>query len=220
MACSFYLVTQKDMKHARLQRYLQKKNKKALPLTGKKEVPVNPDQPINQDNPVFPPGQANEENIKPRSAMQKKVAGLKKKQPDTIIMDLPEVKDIPGQENIKPPRMREMMDTTISSADEEGAGLLDDINKEESDADLFDQTTNVTEAERELLSRTDRPVTEEQQDRKKLALDKKDERDPLNEEGDPGDLGKSLDVPGAELDDAEEQIGEEDEENNLYSRPD
>ena len=29
--------------------------------------------------------------------------------------------------------------------------------------------------------------------------------------------GEDLDVPGAELDDADENIGEEDEENNYYS---
>ncbi len=30
-------------------------------------------------------------------------------------------------------------------------------------------------------------------------------------------LGEDLDVPGSELDDSDEQIGEEDEENNYYS---
>jgi hypothetical protein len=210
----------KDMKQARLQKYLQTKNKKPTPLNDKNEVAGNPDKHIDQDFPGFPHGEAKEENINPKSATQKKVAGVKKKQPDTIIMDMPEVKDIPGQENIKPPRMREMTDITISSADEEGEGLLDDINKDENDADLVDRDSNVTQAERELLSKADRPVTGEQNDRKKLALDKQDENDPLNEEGDPLDMGKSLDVPGTELDDAEEQIGEEDEENNLYSRPD
>jgi hypothetical protein len=30
-------------------------------------------------------------------------------------------------------------------------------------------------------------------------------------------IGNSLDVPGSELDDADEEIGEEDEENNYYS---
>jgi hypothetical protein len=30
-------------------------------------------------------------------------------------------------------------------------------------------------------------------------------------------IGEGLDVPGAELDDADEKIGEEDEENNYYS---
>jgi hypothetical protein len=31
------------------------------------------------------------------------------------------------------------------------------------------------------------------------------------------DLGEDLDIPGTELDDADEEIGEEDEENNYYS---
>ena len=31
------------------------------------------------------------------------------------------------------------------------------------------------------------------------------------------DVGEDLDIPGAELDDANEKIGEEDEENNYYS---
>jgi hypothetical protein len=44
-----------------------------------------------------------------------------------------------------------------------------------------------------------------------------DDGDPLNEEA-PGDLaGGDLDVPGSEDDDADEAIGEEDEENNYYS---
>jgi hypothetical protein len=34
---------------------------------------------------------------------------------------------------------------------------------------------------------------------------------------DSADFDESLDIPGAELDDNEEAIGEEDEENNLYS---
>ena len=34
----------------------------------------------------------------------------------------------------------------------------------------------------------------------------------------PGDkIGEDLDIPGSELDDADEAIGEEDEENNYYS---
>ncbi|SEW11235.1 hypothetical protein SAMN05428988_2158 [Chitinophaga sp. YR573] len=34
---------------------------------------------------------------------------------------------------------------------------------------------------------------------------------------DPADFDESLDIPGAELDDDEEALGEEDEENNFYS---
>lgn len=43
----------------------------------------------------------------------------------------------------------------------------------------------------------------------------KEKKEPLQEEDEIGPEG--LDVPGAELDDADELIGEEDEENNYYS---
>ncbi len=139
---------------------------------------------------------------------------------DIILMDMPEVKDIPGQENIRPPHIREMMDITISSADEEGEGLLDDLNKEDDDDILTGEDSNVSAAEETLLAQADRPVTEEAKDRKKLSLDKTDGEDSLNEESDPGDMGSDLDIPGTELDDKDEELGEEDEENNSYSRPD
>jgi hypothetical protein len=50
---------------------------------------------------------------------------------------------------------------------------------------------------------------------KKLAISDEDEAIP----GTAGKLrtGADLDVPGSELDDADEQVGEEDEENNYYS---
>jgi hypothetical protein len=44
--------------------------------------------------------------------------------PDEAILNLPDVKDIPGQEHVHPPSLGELADTTISSDDEEGAGLL------------------------------------------------------------------------------------------------
>lgn len=137
------------------------------------------------------------------------------KEPKEIIMDMPEVKDIPGQEHIKPPHMREMMDNTASSADEEGEGLLDDLNKE--DETIVDENSNVTKAERDLIKQTDRPVTDEDLDLEKAELDETDDEDQLNEKSDPKDMGADLDVPGSELDDEEEELGEEDEENNAYS---
>jgi hypothetical protein len=54
----------------------------------------------------------------------------------------------------------------------------------------------------------------------------REKEEPLEEEGSTGkkkarknakNPGDDLDVPGAELDDADEVIGEEDEENNYYS---
>ena len=146
----------------------------------------------------------------------------KKAKPTTdqeIIIDMPEVKDIPGQEHVKPPRFESMIDTTNSSAGEEGEGLLDDLNSEESD-EITDSSTNISRSEKKLLKQTDRPITEETKDLQKLALDKTDGEDRLNEESDPLDLGEDLDIPGSELDDDDEKIGEEDEENNKYSQPD
>ena len=132
---------------------------------------------------------------------------------------MPEVKDIPGQEHVKPPRMREMEDTTASSAGEEGEGILDDLNKEDDSLDIDQTESNVTRTEKRLLNEADRPVSDETKDIKKAMVDKTDGEEKLNEEGDTFDMGEDLDVPGSELDDEAEELGEEDEENNAYSRP-
>ncbi|MBK8608479.1 MAG: hypothetical protein IPL84_00580 [Chitinophagaceae bacterium] len=55
---------------------------------------------------------------------------------------------------------------------------------------------------------------------KRSALDTVDaDGDPINEST-ANLTGEDLDIPGAELDDANEEIGEEDEENNMYSPAD
>jgi len=140
-----------------------------------------------------------------------------KQKDDSVTIDMPEVKDIPGQENVKPPRMREMMDTTISSADEEGEGILDDLNKEIDNDIITDKMSNVSNQEKNLLKKTGRPVDEEEKDRQKLALDNSDGDDFLNEDSDPENLGEDLDMPD---EDKNDEPGEEDEENTVYSRPD
>lgn len=141
-----------------------------------------------------------------------------KLQGDEAILDLPEVKDIPGQEHIHVPRMREYADTTISSADEEGDSILDDPEDEDFKADRG--TTNVTAEEAALLQEA-AENTDDEEDRiiKATALDSTDaDGDPLNEKGFRNAYsGTDLDVPGSEDDDADEEIGEEDEENNAYS---
>ncbi|HEX5026290.1 MAG TPA: hypothetical protein VFV68_13500 [Agriterribacter sp.] len=149
-------------------------------------------------------------------ASRKKVKG--EDDPKVIFIDMPEVRDIPGQEKIRPPRMREMMDTTLASDGEEGKGIVDGLNRDNYEDALMDDSSNVTEEEIALLDASDRPVNEETKDRRKLALDKTDGDTQLNESGSPDDLGEDLDIPGSDLDD--ERIGEEDEENNGYSRPD
>ena len=132
--------------------------------------------------------------------------------PDKATLDLPEVKDIPGQEHVRPLPPGEMADTTISSADEEATKLLD------TDEDiLMDKELNVSKTERDLLQRSSESMaTLDDEQLNAAALDNTDdEGEKLNESSDMS--GNDLDVPGSEDDDADEEIGEEDEENNSYS---
>ncbi len=134
---------------------------------------------------------------------------IERMQPEETTIDLPDVEDIPGQEHIHVPKMKEFHDTTISSDDEEGKRLFEE--------DALNPDSDVTEEEKELLSRTDESMGSiDEEDRRNLMLDNKDQDgDLLNERDDVS--GKDLDVPGAEEDDENEAIGEEDEENNSYS---
>jgi hypothetical protein len=146
---------------------------------------------------------------------------MSKKDKNTI--ELPEVSDIPGQEFVKPPRLGELADTTASSADEEADDLLGD-----GDPDLImDGRSNVSPEERAVLANIDRDrAGSEDQGLRSGLLDSTDEDGtPLNEksfgEGRNDDLSADdLDIPGASDDDADEALGEEDEENNGYSLSD
>jgi len=132
--------------------------------------------------------------------------------PDEGTLDLPEVKDITGQEHVRPLPAGEMADITISSADEEASELLD------TDEDiLIDKDLNVTNTERDLLQRSSESMaTLDDEQLHAAALDSTDEEgEKLNESSDMS--GNDLDVPGSEDDNADEEIGEEDEENNSYS---
>ena len=130
-------------------------------------------------------------------------------------LDLPDTKDIPGQEDITVPPLGELADTTLSSADEEGTGILDDLDEENEIADQFN--ANVTKDERKVLD--DAAKKTNSPDEEALEKAKPDEYDnegePLNEKVNLS--GSDLDIPGSDLDDDNEEIGEEDEENNSYS---
>ena len=130
-------------------------------------------------------------------------------------IDMPDAKDIPGQEHIHVPPLGELADTTISSADEEGEGILD--NPDEQDEVFNQRNTNVTKDERKALDDAAKKINSpDQKNLDSAELDQYDEDgELLNEKTDLS--GKDLDVPGSELDDDNEDIGEEDEENNSYS---
>ncbi len=201
--------------------------------------------------------------------MAKKLSDIKdskrdeeKLKQDKATLDLPDVKDIPGQENVTAPDIKEMADTTISSDDEEGLGVLNEednndvtserlgpaseidendlmINEDEDEAEEELDEENEAEEKDDDLNITDDPVDPESDvtEDEKIALERSsiDVDTPDNEalyEAQPDDTdfdgeklnedsddvsGGDLDVPGAELDDDDEAIGEEDEENNDYS---
>lgn len=130
-------------------------------------------------------------------------------QPDKATLDLPDVEDIPGQEHIKVPKMKEFHDTTIASDDEEGVGIFDE--------DEADPDTDVTPEEKDLLQRSSESMAGvDDEERRHSTLDNTDtDGEPLNETVEAS--GDDLDVPGSEDDDENEAIGEEDEENNSYS---
>jgi hypothetical protein len=127
---------------------------------------------------------------------------------EDFTIDLPDVKDIPGQEHINVPPLRQFSDTTISSDDEEGRNVFENAD------------SNVSREERDMLDRSanDMPTTDDINLRRAALDSRDDDGEPLNEGTSENALsGSDLDVPGAETDDENEEIGEEDEENNPYS---
>ena len=145
-------------------------------------------------------------------------ADQKKLQPEETTIDVPDVSDIPGQENITVPPLGELADTTISSADEEGEGLFQE--DEDDDLDLRIGTrADVSNDERTALADTEYMPTRDENNLRNARMDNVDfEGERLNERSFGEERsGKDLDVPGASADNRNEEIGEEDEENNEYS---
>ncbi|MFC0771732.1 hypothetical protein [Terrimonas alba] len=147
-------------------------------------------------------------------------ADKKQLESETFEISLPDVSDIPGQEKIKVAPLGELADTTISSSDEEGAGILDDPQDQELNMNMDHLDANVTKDERKILDDAANKIqTTDQQALEQATLDQvDDEGEPLSEKTSLS--GDDLDIPGSELDDANEEIGEEDEENNSFSLDD
>jgi hypothetical protein len=141
--------------------------------------------------------------------------------PDKNTIDLPELKDIPGQEHIRPLRLGELADDTASSADEEGDDVLEPKNDEL--GIVMGNDGDVSAEERSVLANIDNTRADSEDEvLSEVELDNvDDDGTPLNEKSSRRDLaGDDLDVPGSEDDDADEALGEEDEENNEYSLSD
>lgn len=96
----------------------------------------------------------------------------------------------------------------------------DNVNSQSEPANTdSEMDSNVSEQEREDLSIAANSMPGDDENLRKAALDNKDkDGTPLNEGSFKNDISPDdLDVPGSDLDNADERIGEEDEENNEYS---
>lgn len=87
------------------------------------------------------------------------------------------------------------------------------------EGDLFDPEADLSREDLDALSSSIQNRNLDDPDAEQAFLDNSDEEgEPLNElHPNYGGDGADLDVPGANRDDADEAIGEEDEENNYYS---
>lgn len=171
----------------------------------------------NQRHKNQHPGQGNTERTERDSSAPHDLPDSEKDrqklEPEETYIDLPDVKDIPGQEFVHVPPLGMLADTTVSSADEEGEGLF-----EEEEEVISRGESSISREERETLERTSR-TSRDEKNLERAAMDNRDfDGTPLNEAGFGRERsGSDLDVPGSELDDRNERIGEEDEENNDYS---
>lgn len=143
-------------------------------------------------------------------------------EPESFTIDIPNVNEIPGQENISPLTLGELSGTTISSSDEEGEDVFEDGDDQVADIDkeiMESEESNVSRKEKKDLFIAANDMPGDDQNLRRAALDETDEDGaPLNEAGFNKNISPDdLDIPGADLDDSDEAIGEEDEENNDYS---
>lgn len=126
-----------------------------------------------------------------------------KLKPEETILDLPELKDIPGAARSLKDASLLPGDTTISSADEEGDDLLDDDDDELSDEN--NMGANVSRTEKKLLRDSLDPSYDTDLPIHSISLDRKDDDGvELNESG------MDRDLFGEDLDD--DLVEEEDEE--------
>jgi hypothetical protein len=135
--------------------------------------------------------------------------------PEETIINLPDVKDIPGQEFVHAPSAGILADTTISSDDEEGRGLLDDDDEGEEEDASFD----VRPDERRALEDTEYLPTVDEDNLRRARLDNVDfDGEALNEKGFGDELsGADLDLEDTADETTTDAMGQGDEENKLYS---
>ena len=139
--------------------------------------------------------------------------------PEEATLDLPDVKDIPGQEFVNAPPLCMMADTTISSADEEGEGLFEDDEEDETDI-VMGTEADIPAADVQVLQKAETYMPTRDEDLLQSAhMDSTDfEGESLNEASFGNEQsGRDLDIPANTDETRTDAIGQGDEENKHYS---
>ena len=139
--------------------------------------------------------------------------------PEETTMDLPDVKDIPGQEFVNAPPLGMMADTTISSADEEGEGLFEDDEEDQTDI-VMGTEADLSVEDVQILQKAETYMPTRDEDRLQQAhMDNADfEGESLNEESfGTEQSGRDLDIPANTDETRTDAMGQGDEENKHYS---
>ena len=135
---------------------------------------------------------------------------------EETFIDLPDVKDIPGQEFVHAPPLGALGDTTIASDDEEGVGVFDLDDSE----DFTSGTAgDVRQDERKALADTEYMPTRDENNLRDARMDNVDfQNEPLNERSFGEERsGRDLDIPGHTDETRTDAMGQGDEENKHYS---
>ena len=135
---------------------------------------------------------------------------------EETFIDLPDVKDIPGQEFVNAPPLGALGDTTIASDDEEGAGVFDLDDSEDFTAGT---EADVSADERRTLADSEYMPTRDEDNLKRARMDNADfQNERLNEKSFGDEIsGRDLDVPGNTDETKTDALGQGDEENKYYS---
>ncbi|MFL5740989.1 MAG: hypothetical protein ACJ75B_12275 [Flavisolibacter sp.] len=120
-----------------------------------------------------------------------------KLQPDETYIDLPDVKDIPGQEFVHVPAVSAIGDTTISSDDEEGRDVFD---RDDSESFRRGNSADVGRDEKRALDQTDFLPTRDEQNLQDARMDNVDfQNEPLNERSfGEQRSGSDMDIPAGD----------------------
>lgn len=176
----------------------------------------NSPEPYNDENRTKGDRSANDP-ARDRMDLRDSKDDQEKLEPDEATIELPDVKDIPGQEFVNAPPLGMMADTTISSADEEGEGLFEDDEEDETDI-VMGTEADIPESDKIALERGDNYIpTHDEGQLQRASMDSRDfEGEPLNERSFGEERsGSDLDVPG--INDGNNRTIKGDEENKHYS---